>query len=127
MAATLGLDDSATRGSRAMLGTLATHELTGHDVIAVEESLDFIDVPTRDVDAVMHHQQVLGAELLCKSWAMDTTVAALRLSAGGRSSCTASRAIAWRTGPIRLVSRTTAAGGWRRSVPCRLHLPAMAW
>jgi hypothetical protein len=48
------------------------------------ESLDFIYVPTDDVDAAAaHHQQVLGAELLWKVRAMDTTVAALRVSAEG--------------------------------------------
>ena len=44
------------------------------------ESLDFIYVTTGDV---AHHQGVLGAELLWKVQAMDTTVAALRLSADG--------------------------------------------
>jgi hypothetical protein len=48
------------------------------------ESLDFIYVPARDVDAAAaHHQRMLGAELLWRVRAMDTTVAALRLSAGG--------------------------------------------
>lgn len=48
------------------------------------ESLDFVYVPTRDVDvAAAHHQRVLGAELLWKVRAMDTTVAALRLSSDG--------------------------------------------
>jgi hypothetical protein len=48
------------------------------------ESLDFIYVPTGDVDAAAaHHQRVLGAELLWKVRAMGTTVAALRLSPGG--------------------------------------------
>ena len=48
------------------------------------ESLDFIYVPTGDVDgAAAHHQRVLGAELLWKVRAMDITVAALRLSSAG--------------------------------------------
>jgi hypothetical protein len=48
------------------------------------ESLDFIYVPTGDVDgAAAHHQRVLGAQLLWKVRAMDTTVAALRLSSAG--------------------------------------------
>jgi hypothetical protein len=48
------------------------------------ESLDFIYVPVGDVDAAAaHHQRVLGAELLWKVRAMDTTVAALRVSAAG--------------------------------------------
>ncbi|HET9012455.1 MAG TPA: hypothetical protein VFN38_11610 [Gemmatimonadaceae bacterium] len=48
------------------------------------ESLDFIYVPTGDVDAAAaHHQRVLGAELLWKVRAMGTTVAALRISVGG--------------------------------------------
>jgi hypothetical protein len=48
------------------------------------ESLDFIYVPTGDVAAAAaHHQRVLGAELLWKVRAMDTTVAALRQSAEG--------------------------------------------
>jgi len=48
------------------------------------ESLDFIYVPTGDVDtAAAHHQRVLGAQLLWKVRGMDTTVAALRLSTAG--------------------------------------------
>jgi hypothetical protein len=48
------------------------------------ESLDFIYVPTGDVDgAAAHHQRVLGAELLWTVRAMGTTVAALRLGAVG--------------------------------------------
>jgi hypothetical protein len=48
------------------------------------ESLDFVYVPTVDVDATAaHHQRVLGAELLWKVRAMGTTVAALRVSAEG--------------------------------------------
>jgi hypothetical protein len=53
-------------------------------VIAMFESLDYVYVPTRDVDAAAaHHVEVLGAELLWKVRAMDTTVAALRVSATG--------------------------------------------
>jgi hypothetical protein len=48
------------------------------------ESLDFVYVPTSDVDtAAAHHGQVLGAELLWKVRAMGTTVAALQVSAEG--------------------------------------------
>ena len=48
------------------------------------QSLDFIYVPTGDVDAAAdHHQSILGAELLWKVRAMGTTVAALRLSPSG--------------------------------------------
>jgi hypothetical protein len=48
------------------------------------ESLDFIYVPTGDVDAAAaHHQRMLDAELLWKVRAMDTTVASLRVSAEG--------------------------------------------
>lgn len=48
------------------------------------ESLDFIYAPCGDVHAVAaHHVQALGAELLWTVRAMDTTVAALRLSSTG--------------------------------------------
>lgn len=48
------------------------------------ESLDFVYVPTVDVDAAAAHlRQVLGAELLWKVRAMGTTVAALRVSTEG--------------------------------------------
>jgi hypothetical protein len=48
------------------------------------ESLDFVYVPTVDVDAAAAHlRQVLGAELLWKVRAMATTVAALRVSTEG--------------------------------------------
>ena len=48
------------------------------------ESLDFVYVPTRDVDAAAaRHVAVLGAELLWKVRAMDTVVAALRVSGVG--------------------------------------------
>jgi hypothetical protein len=48
------------------------------------ESLDFVYVPTREVDAAAtRHVEVLGAELVWKIRAMDTTVAALRVSAAG--------------------------------------------
>lgn len=48
------------------------------------ESLDFVYVPTRDVDAAAaQHVRALGAEPLWIVRAMDTTVAALRLSATG--------------------------------------------
>jgi hypothetical protein len=48
------------------------------------ESLDFVYVPTGDVAAAAaHHREALGAELLWSVRAMDTTVAALRVSAAG--------------------------------------------
>lgn len=47
------------------------------------ESLDFIYVPTGDVDAAAAQHQVLGAELLWKVRAMGTTVAALRVGPVG--------------------------------------------
>ena len=48
------------------------------------ESLDFIYTPTADVDATAaHYRDSLGAELVFKVRAMDTTVAALRLSEHG--------------------------------------------
>jgi len=50
-------------------------------VTAMFESLDFVYVPTRDVDAAAaQHVRALGAEPLWIVRAMDTTVAALRLS-----------------------------------------------
>jgi hypothetical protein len=52
--------------------------------MAMFESLDFVYVPTRDVDAAAaHHVETLGAELLWKVRALETTVAALRVSAAG--------------------------------------------
>jgi hypothetical protein len=48
------------------------------------ESLDFVYVPTVNVDAATAHLRlVLGAELLWKVRAMGTTVAALRVSTEG--------------------------------------------
>lgn len=48
------------------------------------ESLDFVYVPTADVDAAaVHHQRVLGAELLWKVRSLGTSVAALQVSAAG--------------------------------------------
>jgi hypothetical protein len=48
------------------------------------ESLDFIYVPTPDVDAAAaHYQTVLGAELRWKVRGMGTTVAALRIADSG--------------------------------------------
>ena len=50
----------------------------------VFESLDFVYVPTRDVNAVAaRYVEALGAELLWSVRAMGTTVAALRISADG--------------------------------------------
>jgi hypothetical protein len=47
-------------------------------------SLDFIYVPTADVDAaIADYQQVLGAELRWKVRGMGTTVAALRIADAG--------------------------------------------
>ena len=47
-------------------------------------SLDFIYTPTADVDAAAaHYRDSLGAELVFKVRAMDTTVAALRVSEHG--------------------------------------------
>jgi hypothetical protein len=46
-------------------------------------SLDFVYVPTPDVDrAAQHYVTILGAELAWKVRAMGTTVASLRLSGG---------------------------------------------
>jgi hypothetical protein len=57
---------------------------TGREVTAMFESLDFIYVPTRDVHAAAaHHVRALGAEPLWTVRAMDTTVAALRVSSTG--------------------------------------------
>lgn len=48
------------------------------------ESLDFVYVPTADVDATaVHYVEVLGGELLWKVRAMGTTVAAVRMSDEG--------------------------------------------
>jgi hypothetical protein len=48
------------------------------------ESLDFVYVPTADVDGTAaHYVDVLGGELLWKVRAMGTTVAAVRLSGEG--------------------------------------------
>jgi hypothetical protein len=48
------------------------------------EALDFVYVPTADVDAVATaYVDTVGAELLWKVKAMNTTVAALRVSAAG--------------------------------------------
>ena len=48
------------------------------------ESLDFVYTPTPDVDAAAaHYRDALGAELVFKVRAMDTTVAALRVSRDG--------------------------------------------
>ena len=48
------------------------------------ESLDFVYAPTSEVDAAAaRHVKVLGAELVWKVRAMDTTVAALRVSDAG--------------------------------------------
>jgi hypothetical protein len=50
----------------------------------VFESLDFVYVPTHDVDSVAaRYVEALGAELLWKVRAMGTTVAALRVSVNG--------------------------------------------
>jgi hypothetical protein len=50
-------------------------------VTAMFSSLDFVYTPTPDVDtAADHYVRALGAELLWKVRAMDTTVAAVRLS-----------------------------------------------
>ena len=52
---------------------------TSRAVTAMFESLDFVYVPTRDVDAAAaQHVRALGAEPLWIVRAMDTTVAALR-------------------------------------------------
>ncbi len=51
---------------------------------AVFSSLDFVYIPTLDVDtAVDHYVHALGGELRWKVRAMDTTVAAVRLSGIG--------------------------------------------
>lgn len=50
----------------------------------VFESLDFVYVPTEDVDAAARgYVEHLGAELVWKVRAMDTVVACLRVSAPG--------------------------------------------
>lgn len=53
------------------------------EVGAAFVSLDFVYTPTSDVDAVARwYVHVLGAELVWKVRAMDTTVAAIRLAPG---------------------------------------------
>jgi hypothetical protein len=47
------------------------------------ESLDFVYVPTADVDATAKHYAALGAEFVWKVRGMDTVVACLRVSDGG--------------------------------------------
>jgi hypothetical protein len=51
---------------------------------AVFGSLDFVYVPTEDVEAAVHHYvEVLGGELVWKVKAMGTTVACLRMAQDG--------------------------------------------
>ena len=58
-----------------------SHELTG---LVVLESLDFVYVPTEDVDASAHRYVAeLGATLVWKLRAMGTVVACLRVSETG--------------------------------------------
>jgi hypothetical protein len=86
------------------------------------ESLDFVYTPTADVDAAAaHYRDALGAELVFKVRAMDTTVAALRVSREGPLVLLAGHLHGERPVLVYRVADYAAATGALRAAAVELH------